>query len=190
MLKKIKGRKSMKGGSPNHLFSKDNRTLIPGTMNYILDFRLDNFSARETFVPAVFTLDGNKVDEFQSAIDAKLTPMDCFINAMQLLGIFDAYTSNVLRISCAGTTGFGENQIEMIFALYAGMKYSETPMFDFLEAGPINVWSPIVMNSLQKPGDTVFCGWRQEGGAHVFIIAKDPPVRRIFFHGESNQSSS
>jgi len=43
------------------------------------------------------------------------SPMDCFINALQMFGVLDPYSANLMRISTIGTNGFTKEQIEWSF---------------------------------------------------------------------------
>jgi hypothetical protein len=43
-------------------------------------------------------------------------PMDCFINALQLMGVLNPLTANIMRVSTLGVTGFTKPQIEIIFS--------------------------------------------------------------------------
>ena len=116
------------------------------------------------------------ITDFQSYIDSKLTPMDCFINACQLLGVLDTLNANILRISCAGSKGFNLNGMEKVFTLKSAslspgtIKYFNFTNFNALGGG-IDLFAKILNNL--KPGHAAFCGWSQLSGAHVFVVAKD-----------------
>jgi hypothetical protein len=116
------------------------------------------------------------ITNFHSVIKPGLTPMDCFINACQLVGILDNLNANILRISCAGKSGFSLDAMEKIFTLKSA---SLTPgiikYFNFTDLnvlGGVNLFANVLNNNLKK-NHAAFCGWRQNSGAHVFIIAKD-----------------
>jgi hypothetical protein len=89
------------------------------------------------------------------------SPMDCFINALQLFGLLDSLNANLLRISSAGRTGFSKEEIEMIFILFKGNN------FDFKSTNNYNEFSQSIV-SLLHPGYAVFAGYT----GHVFIIAR------------------
>jgi len=89
------------------------------------------------------------------------SPMDCVINALQLMGILDTLSSNILRISCVGTTGFEKEQIEKIFTLYTGVN------FEFKSTKKFDEFVQIIETQL-LPGNVVFAGYT----GHVFIIGR------------------
>ena len=89
------------------------------------------------------------------------SPMDCVINALQLMGILDIVTSNMLRISCVGTNGFEKDQIEKIFILYVGVN------FEFKSTKDFNEFANTIENKL-LPGHVVFAGYT----GHVFILGR------------------
>ena len=142
------------------------------------------------------------IDKFQSYVDSSLTPMDCFINACQLIGILDTLNANILRISCAGKTGFNLNAMEKIFTLKSAsdddslrslqnlqirssdgdtdgdmtMGNNTVQYYNFTDlnklGGGLTLFAHILKKNLLK-GHAAFCGWMQTGGGHVFIISKD-----------------
>lgn len=89
------------------------------------------------------------------------TPMDCVINAMQIVGMLDNLTGNLVRISSAGSSGFSKEQIEKIFILYNG-KY-----FDFKPTNSFDEFSNYLRQHLM-PGHVVFAGY----SGHVFLIGR------------------
>ena len=90
------------------------------------------------------------------------SPMDCFINALQMFGVLDPYSANLMRISTIGTNGFTKEQIEWSFM------YRYNHNFNFERFPDFQSFSNIIVNSLQ-PNYAVFAGIYR----HVFIIAKD-----------------
>jgi hypothetical protein len=99
-----------------------------------------------------------QINNFQRDITS---PMDCFINALQLFGVLDTRTANLMRISSLGKTGFQKEEIEMIFIYVTGKN------FDFKATHDYSEFSSTIKQRLQ-PGHAVFAGY--EG--HVFIIAR------------------
>jgi hypothetical protein len=61
---------------------------------------------------SIFKISDENINSFQRFINA---PMDCVINALQLIGLLDSLTSNIFRISCVGKQGFELIQIEKLF---------------------------------------------------------------------------
>lgn len=91
------------------------------------------------------------------------SPTDCFINALQLIGILDSKTSNILRItSKARDGGFTADEIELIF-MYATLKNCK-----FMSTG---IWSEFetIINQILLPGNVTFAGFT----GHVFLIGRD-----------------
>lgn len=105
-----------------------------------------------------FGMTDNNINSFKRYIQS---PMDCFINALQLMGLIDVLTSNMVRISCAGQSGFTKPQIEKVFILYKGHN------FDFKSTTNYNEFSQNIETNLQK-NHAVFCGYT----GHVFILAR------------------
>jgi hypothetical protein len=87
-------------------------------------------------------------------------PNDCFINAMQIMGMLDILGGNILRISCAGSQGFTKEQIEKIFILHTGHNHDFVLMNynDFVNTIQLNL----------QPGYVSLGGY--EG--HVFIVGR------------------
>ena len=95
-----------------------------------------------------------------------MSPMDCFINALQIIGILDQRTADIIRISTSGMVGFNEKQIELIFM------YTLKKNFHFKKYYLYATWlSEITQN--MRPGTCVFAGYRMiDGAGHVFLIAR------------------
>jgi len=88
-------------------------------------------------------------------------PMDCFINAMELMDVLDTKSANIMRISTLGKTGFTKEQIEIIFMYTFGNN------FDFKKTNRFDEWSKWISLYLQ-PGHIVFAGYTN----HVFLIGR------------------
>jgi hypothetical protein len=88
-------------------------------------------------------------------------PMDCFINALQLMGVFNPLTANIMRVSTLGVTGFTKPQIEIIFSFTFGHN------FDFKPTKSYHEWAQWINRYLQ-PNHVVFAGYTE----HVFIIGR------------------
>jgi hypothetical protein len=93
------------------------------------------------------------------------TPMDCFINALQILGVIDNITANIMRISSAGKTGFTSEEIEKIFIYLSGHNH------DFKSTGSPQEFSEWIAKNL-LPGYVVFAG-HEGGNNHVYLIGRE-----------------
>jgi len=89
------------------------------------------------------------------------SPMDCFISALQLFGVLDVRTANLMRISSAGRTGFLIPLVETTFIYLLGYNFCYKPTNNYDE---FTHWIQTLLN----PGHAVLAGY--EG--HVFVIAK------------------
>ena len=105
-----------------------------------------------------FRISDDNIMNFRRHIQS---PMDCVINALQLMGVLDTLSSNILRISCVGKNGFEKEQIEKIFILYAGVN------FEFKSTKNFDEFAKNIEIQL-SPGNVVFAGY----SGHVFIIGR------------------
>jgi len=105
------------------------------------------------------------------------SPMDCFINAMQIMNVVDAKSANIMRISTLGKSGFTKEEIELIFIYTFGHN------FDFKKTNYFNEWSSWIDRYLE-PGNIVFAGYTN----HVFLIGRfldktlvyiDPQIQQL-----------
>ena len=93
--------------------------------------------------------------------------MDCVISALQIIGILDTFTANVLRITKIGTHGIDSNEIELIFSLRTNQR------FLFMPTNNIDEFIQYIRTHLQ-PGNVSFCGVTyMNGQSHVFLIGRD-----------------
>lgn len=91
------------------------------------------------------------------------SPMDCFINALQVFGLLDTLCANIMRISSAGRiTGFTKEQIEGVCILLTGGLN-----FDFIGSSNYAHFEEIIMTTI-PPNHGVLAGY----SGHVFIIAR------------------
>jgi hypothetical protein len=118
-----------------------------------------------------FEMTDNNITSFKRFIKS---PMDCFINALQLMGLIDTMQSNMLRIS-AGNVGFSKEQIEKIFILQKGNNFTFKPTKNYIE------FAETIKNNL-KPGHAVFAGYT----GHVFILARFIDGRIMFIDPQIN----
>ena len=108
-----------------------------------------------------FKITDDQLLNFKRAVPS---PMDCFINTLQLLGVIDTITANIMRISSAGRTGFTKEEIEKIFVMLSGHNHN----FKSTESSQeFSEW----IGSLLLPGHVVFAGY--EGNTrHVYLIGR------------------
>ena len=92
------------------------------------------------------------------------TPMDCFINALQILGVVNNITANIMRLSSAGKTGFTTEEIEKIFIFISGHNH------DFKATGSPQEFAEWIAANL-IPGHVVFAG-HQGDINHVYLIGR------------------
>lgn len=109
-----------------------------------------------------FQITDQQILNFKSIVTT--SQMDCFINALQILGYVDVKTANMMRISSAGRTGFTQEEIEKIFIVVQGYN------FDFKSTSSPAEFSTWISAHLQ-PGHVVFAGY--EGLVnHVYLIGR------------------
>lgn len=107
----------------------------------------------------------DSIDQYRSVVPRHASYMDCFINALQLLRLFDERTANIMRVSSAGVSGFTHEQIVSIFILFSGLHYE----FKLLSID--DFWR--MLNRLTR-GHAVLAGVKTTlwGIGHVFLIRK------------------
>jgi len=99
--------------------------------------------------------------DLQILRDFKL-PMDCFINALQIMKVLDNKSANIMRLSSLEKQkGFLKEEIEVIFI------YNFMTNFDFKSTNSYQVWSNLIIAEL-KPAHVVFAGY----DGHVFLIGR------------------
>jgi hypothetical protein len=109
-----------------------------------------------------FQITDEQILNFKSIVTT--SPMDCFINALQILGYLDTKTSNIMRISSAGRTGFLQEEIEKIFIVLQGYN------FDFKSTSSPAEFSSWITSHL-LPGHVVFAGYEGQTN-HVYLIGR------------------
>ena len=92
------------------------------------------------------------------------SPMDCFINALELLGAISSLTANMMRISSLGKNGFTKEEIEKIFILITGCNH------DFKSTPNSMEFSQWITANL-PPGNVVFAGYGGQA-KHVYLIGR------------------
>jgi len=109
-----------------------------------------------------FRITDDQINAFKTVVKS---PMDCFINAPQILNIVNNVTADIMRISTAGKTGFTQEEIEKIFIILSGYNH------DFKGTTNSNDFSIFIANNL-PPGNVVFAG--HEGQSkHVYLIGRN-----------------
>jgi len=152
------------------LLSKHNKTvklpkdLIPDTPPKSIKSKNKKESLRQRILKlsrernlSQFTMTDERIQNFKRFVKS---PRDCFINAMQLMGMIDTTAANILRISFAGELGFKKEQIELIFTL------KTSKPFKFYQMN-YEKFSDTIKNKLEA-GNVVFAGYT----GHVFLIGK------------------
>jgi hypothetical protein len=108
---------------------------------------------------ALFRITNEHIENFRRQISV---PMDCFINALQFIGILNPLCANIMRVSTLGDLGFTRAQIEIIFSFF----YKTN--FHFKSTNDFEVWYNWIVSNI-TPGHVVFAGYP----GHVFLIASD-----------------
>ena len=153
------------------LLSKHNKTvsklpkdLIPNTPPKSIKSKIKKESLKQRILKlsrernlSQFTMTDERIQNFKRFVKS---PRDCFINAMQLMGMIDIFSANILRISFAGELGFKKEQIELIFTL------KTSKPFKFYQMNYEKFYDTI-KNKLEA-GNVVFAGYT----GHVFLIGK------------------
>jgi hypothetical protein len=93
-------------------------------------------------------------------------PMDCVINALQILGLIDNTHAQIMRISSLGHLGITKEQIELIFI------YLKKRNFKFINAQNIEEWIRTIERKV-PPGSVVFGGYSIGTEGHVFLIGRN-----------------
>lgn len=164
-------RKKMKGGetpSKGLTIIQNKNIVIPGQYNLTLEWS----DGRQTLemVLTQYKISDENLQTYQNSINQKLSPKDCFINAMQLIGVFDNFTSNILRIACAGNLGYTQDQIEKTLIFSHAYLKDQSPFFNFKEFNTFEQWQQTVI--LLEPGHVILGGWQESSNAHVFLIGR------------------
>jgi len=98
----------------------------------------------------------------------KNSPMDCAINAFQIMNVITPKVGNLLRITSIGTKhGLTESEIAKIFILHTGHNYS------FAKISTPEDFAATIEKSLKKE-HVCFAGYTHPGGGgHVIVIGRD-----------------
>jgi hypothetical protein len=118
---------------------------------------------------ATFPFDDTNLDNFMREVER---PMDCVINALELLGLLDHDAALLMRLSCVGTQGLQIDQIEKMINY---MSYrTESNVMIFMEFPTWGDFTTQLSHAIE-PNIACFCGiTRNDGSSHVFLIAGQP----------------
>jgi len=116
----------------------------------------------ETPFMAAFSMSDSQLDGFKRHVAHS---SDCVINAMQLLGLIDERTGDLMRITAMPLSGFHQQQIEKLMERTTGYKY------DFRSSSSYREFLTAVT---QLEADrAIFCGIKRSNGtSHAFIIGR------------------
>jgi hypothetical protein len=116
----------------------------------------------ETPFMAAFPMSDSQLDGFKRHVPHS---SDCVINAMQLLGLIDERTGDLMRITAITLKGLSKEQIEKLMERTTGYKYdyrSSSSYQDFFAAA-----------TQLEAGRAIFCGIKRSNGtSHAFIIGR------------------
>lgn len=153
-IKKIKHKKTRK--TKNIQTNRKHKIMKGGSI-----FNYTQFGIQEPTILVEINISDQNLCNFRRYIGS---PMDCLINAIQLIGLIDMNAANLLRISSAGSTGFTIEQISSIFILYSRKFCLFRQMIDF------NTFATQLTK--MRPGTVSLGGYNSGGFSHVFLIGK------------------
>ena len=121
---------------------------------------------------ALWPVNEQMIDNFSSIVNPNLTPMDCFINAMQLIGVFDTVQSNLLRITCTGGVRIQAIIQSLTYSTFrsSSNNSSSIRLFFFQKFKNGKIWITTIKETLenQKNMTILFAGYT----GHVFCFAR------------------
>lgn len=107
---------------------------------------------------STFRVTDDQINGFERLINS---PMDCVITAMQIIGMLDGKSANIMRVTTLGIHGITKIQIELIFTLFYNKNFDFKQTYDYDEfTRTISATLPV--------GHVVFGGYV----GHVFILAR------------------
>jgi hypothetical protein len=117
--------------------------------------------SKTRFKIAQFRIFDENLKSFKRLIDK---PMDCVVNAMQIIGVINSTTADLLRIK-AGKQVFQIDEIEKMFTLYF------PHIFKFKSMDGVEWVNQI--KQILKPGHVMFVGYSDKNGpGHVFLVGR------------------
>ena len=133
----------------------------------------------------LFAITDDNLTNFKRIVDLdkNINPYsDCVISALQIVGILDYFSSNILRITHIGTMGITMPQIEMIFSFRTNKNCV------FLPTDNPTEFSNYLINYLSN-GHLAFCGVEYNNGqGHAFLIGKNYENKFIKIDPQSKYS--
>ena len=116
-----------------------------------------------TFLVSQFQISDENLLRFRRFVKK---PMDCVINALEILRVLDQNAADLMRI-VVGDQGLTIENIQHIFK-YMYPQYR----FRFFKYTNLHTLSDFCKNEL-NPGHVIFCGYSKQGFRHVFLIGKN-----------------
>lgn len=95
-------------------------------------------------------------------------PMDCVINALEIVGIIDQTNADLMRIA-VGDFGLNVSQIESIFEYVSALTPSR---FSYKFFRYTNLQSLSNICAAMPLNTVIFCGYNKNNFKHVFLIGK------------------
>lgn len=129
---------------------------------------------------SIFGITNDQLITFKRIVNS---PMDCVVSAMQIIGLLDFFSANVLRLTLVGKHGITLDEIENIFSLRSGKKFVFQPTKDINEfISMVNVNLPI--------NHVIFCGikYTETCMRHVLLIGREQDGRIVKIDPQSNNS--
>ena len=128
------------------------------------------------FRPAEFEMTDTLINGFRRQIPK---PMDCVINALQLMGALSSKCAELMRI-VAGDGGFQKDQIEDTFKfLFPSKQWKFEPFVNLVDLANY-------AQNVMKSGTVVFCGYQgynptvKQNIGHVFLVGKDAAGKPLY----------
>lgn len=119
---------------------------------------------------SLFSITDENILSFRRYLNS---PMDCFINALQVFGALDEKCSNIMRISAAGKTGFSREEMEKIFTFLTNNNFEFKLINDFNEFE-----NELISKITNNHG--AFVGYSSPGVSYKFVVAEMPSVGHVF----------
>lgn len=95
------------------------------------------------------------------------TPMDCVITTLQMIGLINRFTAEIMRISCMGKTGINTETIMSVFII--AFKRN----FNFIKLDSYEQFIRELTANLPC-NNVAFCGYKnQDNTNHVFLMCRE-----------------
>jgi alpha-tubulin suppressor-like RCC1 family protein len=123
-----------------------------------------------TFTICEFQISDTNIENFRRWVKK---PMDCVINALEIIGVLDQTNADLMRIA-VGDYGFSIGQIQAIFK-YIWPDY-EWRFYSYSNISTLVNYT----NNIMTPGNVIFCGYVKKSKhtsdkratSHVLLIGK------------------